>query len=89
MNWRGTPLVSLATIVSLIASTRTRCGLRADAHDRWTELLEADEFWPRIIADEQFWTTFEKMEPDERAAAFMTRIRTDGPAGRQTLAPKG
>jgi hypothetical protein len=45
--------------------------------DRWTELLEADEFWPRIIADEQFWTTFEKMEPDERAAAFMTRIRTD------------
>jgi len=28
MNWRGTPLVSLATIVSLIASTRSRSGLR-------------------------------------------------------------
>lgn len=28
MNWRGKPLVSLATIVSLIASTRSRSGLR-------------------------------------------------------------
>jgi hypothetical protein len=28
MNWRGTPLVSLATIVRLIASTRSRSGLR-------------------------------------------------------------
>ena len=28
MNWRGTPLVSLATIVSLIASTQSRAGLR-------------------------------------------------------------
>lgn len=28
MNWRGTPLVDLATIVSLIASTRSRAGLR-------------------------------------------------------------
>jgi hypothetical protein len=28
MNWRGTPLVSLATIVSLIAATRSRTGLR-------------------------------------------------------------
>jgi hypothetical protein len=28
MNWRGTPLVSLAAIVSLIASTRSRAGLR-------------------------------------------------------------
>src|SRR3990170_2800846 len=28
MNWRGRPLVSLATIVSLIASTRTKEGLR-------------------------------------------------------------
>jgi hypothetical protein len=28
MNWRGTPLVSLAVIVSLIASTRSRSGLR-------------------------------------------------------------
>ena len=28
MNWRGRPLVSLATIVSLIASTRTKGGLR-------------------------------------------------------------
>jgi hypothetical protein len=28
MNWRGTPLVSLATIVSLIASTHSRSGLR-------------------------------------------------------------
>jgi len=28
MNWRGTPLVSLAAIVSLIASTRSRSGLR-------------------------------------------------------------
>jgi hypothetical protein len=28
MNWRGTPLVSLATIVSLIAATRSRSGLR-------------------------------------------------------------
>ena len=27
MNWRGTPLVSLAAIVSLIASTRSRSGL--------------------------------------------------------------
>lgn len=27
MNWRGTPLVSLATIVSLIGSTRSRSGL--------------------------------------------------------------
>ena len=27
-NWRGRPLVSLATIVSLIAATRTRTGLR-------------------------------------------------------------
>jgi hypothetical protein len=28
MNWGGTPLVSLATIVSLIASTHSRSGLR-------------------------------------------------------------
>ena len=28
MNWRGKPLVSLATIVSLVASTRTDAGLR-------------------------------------------------------------
>ena len=28
MNWRGTPLVSLAAIVSLIASTHSRSGLR-------------------------------------------------------------
>ena len=28
MNWRGTPLVDLATIVSLIGSTRSRSGLR-------------------------------------------------------------
>ena len=28
MNWRGKPLVSLATVVSLIASTRTDTGLR-------------------------------------------------------------
>jgi hypothetical protein len=27
-NWRGRPLTSLATIVNLIASTRTRTGLR-------------------------------------------------------------
>ena len=28
MNWRGTPLVSLAVMVSLIASTHSRSGLR-------------------------------------------------------------
>ena len=28
MNWRGTPLVSLAAIVSLVASTHSRSGLR-------------------------------------------------------------
>ena len=28
MNWRGKPLASLAAIVSLIASTTTRSGLR-------------------------------------------------------------
>ena len=28
MNWRGTPLVSLAAIVSLMASTHSRSGLR-------------------------------------------------------------
>lgn len=28
MNWRGRPLVSLATVISLIAATRTRGGLR-------------------------------------------------------------
>jgi hypothetical protein len=28
MNWRGIPLVSLATIVSLIGATRSRSGLR-------------------------------------------------------------
>jgi len=28
MNWRGTPLVNLATIVSLIGSTRSTSGLR-------------------------------------------------------------
>ena len=28
MNWRGTPLVSLAVIVGLIASTHSRSGLR-------------------------------------------------------------
>ena len=28
MNWRRTPLVNLATIVSLIGSTRSRFGLR-------------------------------------------------------------
>jgi Rhodopirellula transposase DDE domain len=31
MNWRGTPLVDLATIVSLIASTHSRAGLRVRA----------------------------------------------------------
>jgi Rhodopirellula transposase DDE domain len=28
MNWRGTPLVDLATVVSLIGSTHSRSGLR-------------------------------------------------------------
>jgi hypothetical protein len=28
MNWRGTPLASLATIVSLIGATRSEAGLR-------------------------------------------------------------
>ncbi len=28
MNWRGTPLVDLATIVSLIGSTHSQSGLR-------------------------------------------------------------
>jgi len=28
MNWRGTPLVNVATIVSLIGATRSRSGLR-------------------------------------------------------------
>jgi hypothetical protein len=28
MNWRGTPLIDLATIVSLIGSTHSRSGLR-------------------------------------------------------------
>jgi hypothetical protein len=28
MNWRGTPLVSLAVIVNLIAATRSETGLR-------------------------------------------------------------
>jgi hypothetical protein len=31
MNWRGTPLVDLATIVSLIGSTHSRAGLRVRA----------------------------------------------------------
>lgn len=31
MNWRGTPLVNLATIVSLIGSTRSRSGLHVRA----------------------------------------------------------
>jgi hypothetical protein len=31
MNWRGTPLVSLAAIVSLIGSTRSRSGLHVRA----------------------------------------------------------
>lgn len=31
MNWRGTPLVSLAVIVSLIAATRSETGLRIRA----------------------------------------------------------
>ena len=28
MNWRGTPLVNLATVISLIGATRSRSGLR-------------------------------------------------------------
>jgi hypothetical protein len=37
MNWRGTPLVNLATIVSLIGSTRSRSGLRVRSElDRGT-----------------------------------------------------
>jgi hypothetical protein len=31
MNWRGKPLVSLAVIVSLIAATTTKTGLRVRA----------------------------------------------------------
>ena len=31
MNWRGTPLVDLATIVSLIGETRSRAGLHVHA----------------------------------------------------------
>jgi hypothetical protein len=31
MNWRGTPLVDLATIVSLIGETRSRAGLHVRA----------------------------------------------------------
>ena len=31
MNWRGTPLVDLATIVSLIGSTHSRAGLHVRA----------------------------------------------------------
>lgn len=31
MNWRGTPLVDLATIVSLIGATRSRAGLHVRA----------------------------------------------------------
>jgi hypothetical protein len=31
MNWRGTPLVDLATIVSLIGATRSDAGLHVRA----------------------------------------------------------
>ena len=34
MNWRGTPLVDLATIVSLIGSTHSRAGLVRSELDR-------------------------------------------------------
>jgi hypothetical protein len=43
MNWRGTPLVDLNTIVSLIGSTHSRAGLHVRA-----ELDRGSEFVPRL-----------------------------------------
>jgi hypothetical protein len=48
MNWRGTPLVSLAVIVSLIAATRSESGLRVRAE------LDRDRYPGGVeISDEQ------------------------------------
>jgi hypothetical protein len=50
MNWRGKPLVSLATVVSLIAATRTDTGLRAlksIAAGTPTESSSRTSRWPR------------------------------------------
>ena len=55
-NWRGQPLISLAVIVSLIASTRTAAGLRVRA-----ELDKGRYPDGREVSDEQMVTI--KLEP--------------------------
>ena len=45
MNWRGTPLVDLATIASLIGSTHSRAGLHVRAEldrGRYRRALSAE-----------------------------------------------
>ena len=49
MNWRGRPLVSHEVIVSLIASTKTRSGLKVRA-----ELDNADYPKGLVVSDEDF-----------------------------------
>ena len=51
-NWRGKPLVSLQTIVNLIASTKTRKGLvvkaAIDSNQYETEIKVTDEELARV-----------------------------------------
>jgi hypothetical protein len=54
MNWRGTPLVDLNTIVSLIGSTHSRAGLHVRA--------ELDR--GRVVSNNSAW----HLEPSDYAA---------------------
>ena len=49
MNWRGRPLISHEVIVNLIASTKTRSGLKVRA-----ELDNADYPKGTLVPDEDF-----------------------------------
>ena len=57
MNWRGTPLVDLATIVSLIGSTHSRSGLRvrSEGHAGWPVTLD-------LLFESDLRKTFECVE---------------------------
>ena len=78
MNWRGRPLVSLATIVSLIASTRSKAGLRVrseiDQGAYPTGVSVTDEQMSKIaIRHHRFHGEWNyTIKPENRVSYFLT-----------------
>jgi len=81
MNWRGKPLVSLATVVSLIASTRSEVGLRIridiDRGHRWKRSVSIP-----TASTGTGTTRFAQPHDDHITQSF-----TDGPLGSPSPVP--